>query len=77
MARLTYEKRESLPGKSFVFRKARKYPIEDEAHGRSALQRVSQFGSSEEKATVRAAVKRKFPGIAQSKGKARNFLRRS
>lgn len=41
------------------------YPIPDETHARNALQRVSQFGSAEEKRRVRAAVRRKFPGIEQ------------
>lgn len=39
------------------------YPIPDAAHARNALARVSQHGTPEEKAKVRAAVKRKFPGI--------------
>lgn len=41
------------------------YPIPDEKHARSALSLVSQHGSSERKAQVRAAVKRKYPGIKQ------------
>jgi hypothetical protein len=43
----------------------RRYPIEDKGHAKAALSRISQFGSSEEKAKVRSAVKRKFPGIKQ------------
>lgn len=39
------------------------YPIPDESHARNALARVAQHGTPEEKARVRAAVKRKFPGI--------------
>lgn len=39
------------------------YPINDASHARNALSRVSQFGSSAEKAKVRAAVARKFPDI--------------
>lgn len=45
----------ALPGK--------RYPINDPAHARNALARVSQFGSPTEKAKVRAAVHRKYPGI--------------
>lgn len=45
----------ALPGK--------RYPINDPAHARNALARVSQFGSPAEKAKVRAAVHRKYPGI--------------
>lgn len=39
------------------------YPIPDESHARNALARVAQHGTPEEKARVRAAVHRKFPGI--------------
>lgn len=36
------------------------YPIPDESHAKNALARVSQFGSSSEKAKVRAAVHAKY-----------------
>ena len=65
MAKLTYQQRKKLPKKSFVFPKERKYPLTDKAHARNALARVSQFGSSAEKAKVRAAVHRKFPSIGK------------
>jgi len=65
MAKLTYKKREDLPKKSFVFKKERAYPINDEAHARNALARVSQYGSPEEKAKVRKAVHEKYPGIKE------------
>lgn len=64
---LSYQARKNLPSSSFVFEKERKYPINDETHARNALARVSQFGSAEEKAKVRAAVKAKYPNIEQSK----------
>jgi hypothetical protein len=41
------------------------YPIPDKAHARNALARVSAHGSPEEKAQVRAAVRRKFPSIGK------------
>ncbi len=63
MSRLTYEERKDLPKKSFAEPKKRAYPIEDEAHARNALARVSQYGSPAEKAKVRAAVHKKYPGI--------------
>jgi len=61
--KLTTKERNALPDSAFVFPKERKYPIHDESHARSALQRVSQFGTPEEKAKVRAAVKRKYPNM--------------
>lgn len=70
MARLTTRARKALPSGKFVFPKGRRYPVHDASHARAALQRVSQYGSSSEKAKVRAAVKRRYPGITQSKGKA-------
>jgi len=77
MARLSSRQKAKLPKKSFAVKTKSgyggkgKYPIPDKAHARNALARVSQHGSSEEKAKVRAAVKRKFPSIGQSKGKKR------
>jgi len=61
--KLTYKERKALKGGSFVFPKDRRYPIPDKAHARNALARVAQHGTPSEKAKVRAAVHRKFPGI--------------
>jgi hypothetical protein len=47
--------------------KQRKYPINDRSHARNALARVSQHGSPAQKARVRAAVRRRYPGIKQSR----------
>jgi hypothetical protein len=70
-----------LPKSSFVEKRERKYPIEDAAHARNALARVSQFGSSSEKEKVRAAVHRKYPGIGAKtkalKGKAAEMHKRA
>lgn len=65
MAKLTAKRRKSLPNKDFAL-PGRKYPIEDKAHSRNALARVSQHGSPTQKATVRAKVKAKYPSIGQS-----------
>lgn len=70
MAVLSTKKRKSLPKSSFALPGKRSksggsggYPIPDPSHARNALSRVSQFGSSAEKAKVRAKVHAKFPGI--------------
>lgn len=68
MAKLNAKKRNALPKKAFAEPGKRKYPIEDKAHARDALSRVSANGSPAEKSKVRAAVKKKFPGIGK-KGK--------
>lgn len=60
--KLTAEDRKHIAPKNFALAGGR-YPIEDASHARNALARVSQHGSSEEKAKVRAAVHRKYPGI--------------
>ena len=69
---LTAAERRALPNKDFALpgkgegpkgKQAGSYPIPDEKHARSALSLVSQHGTPEEKATVRAKVKKKFPGI--------------
>jgi hypothetical protein len=70
MAVLTTAARKAMPKKSFALPAKRQggkggYPIPDKAHARNALSRVSQFGSSAEKATVRAKVHAKFPGIGK------------
>jgi len=61
--KLTTEGRNHLQAAEFAIPKTRSYPIHDAAHARNALSRVAQFGSAQEKARVRAAVHRKFPGV--------------
>ena len=65
MAKLTAKKRNKLPAKAFAL-PGRRYPIEDKSHAKNALSRVSQHGTSEEKATVRRKVHSKYPGIRVS-----------
>ena len=65
MAELTSSARNRLATSSFAL-PGRRYPIHDAAHARNALARVSQHGSSSEKARVRAAVHRRFPGIGKT-----------
>jgi hypothetical protein len=71
---LSAEERRDLPKSDFALpgkgegpegKQAGSYPIPDEKHARSALSLVAQHGTSEEKAKVRAAVKKKFPNIEQ------------
>jgi hypothetical protein len=64
MAKLTTAARKKISGKNFAL-PGRRYPIEDKAHARNALARVSQFGTPSEKATVRAKVHRKFKAIGK------------
>jgi hypothetical protein len=67
MARLTTETRNKLPTKSFALPGKRAYPVNDPAHARNALARVSQHGTSAEKAQVRAKVHAKYPSIGGHK----------
>lgn len=69
MAVLSYKTRAAMPKKEFALPSKKEggkggYPIPDKSHARNALARVSQHGSPSEKATVRAKVHAKFPGIA-------------
>lgn len=48
------------------------YPIHDKAHAANALARVEQHGTPAEKKKVRAAVKRKYPGLPSSQGKGQS-----
>lgn len=66
MAKLTAKARNALPAKDFAG-PDRSYPIKDASHARNALSRVSQFGTAELKARVRAKVHAKFPGIGDYK----------
>jgi hypothetical protein len=47
--------------------KSGSYPVNDANHARNTLARVSQHGSSSEKAQVRAAVRKRFPNIKVGK----------
>ena len=76
MAKLSAASRNRLPSSSFALpgkgegkkgKGSGSYPIPDASHARNALARVSQHGSSAEKAKVRAKVKAKFPNIKQGK----------
>lgn len=60
---LTTEARKRIPSGEFAEPGKRKYPIEDKAHARNALARVSQFGSPSEKEEVRSKVHSKYPEI--------------
>ena len=62
---LSAKQRNALPKASFAL-PGRRYPINDASHARNALARVSQNGTPAEKAKVRAAVHKKFPGIGKS-----------
>lgn len=64
--KLNAESRNKLPGKDFAL-PGRRYPIEDPGHARNALARVSQHGTSEEKAEVRKKVHNKYPEIGSGK----------
>lgn len=71
MAKLSGTQRKALPTSQFAV-PAKKpgsgsYPIPDLSHARNALARVSQYGTSAQKAKVKAAVKRHFPTIKTGK----------
>jgi hypothetical protein len=61
---LTDRERDALPDSAFAL-PGRRYPIHNRNHARNALSRVSQNGSPEEKAEVRAKVHARYPGIGE------------
>lgn len=65
MGVLTTAGREHIKSSNFAIPGKRKYPIHDIAHARNALARVAAYGTSEEKAQVRAAVYRKYPSLKE------------
>ena len=58
--------RAAMPQSSFAL-PGKKYRIDDAAHARNALARVAQHGTPAEQATVKRAVKRKYPSIGKGK----------
>jgi hypothetical protein len=61
------KQRNKLSKKSFALPGKRKYPIPDKAHASNALARVAQHGSAAEQKKVRAAVKKRYPGLGDDK----------
>jgi hypothetical protein len=68
MAELTTAGRKRIKKSSFAL-PGRRYPIHDASHARNALARVAQHGTPSEVSKVRAAVRRKYPGIKVAKKK--------
>lgn len=66
MAPLTAAARRAIPRTDFALPGGR-YPIENKAHARNALARVSGNGTPTEKAMVRKEVARRFPSIKEAK----------
>jgi hypothetical protein len=66
---LSTKDRKKLKKSSFALPGKRKYPIPDKAHARNALARVAQHGSPAERKKVKAAVKKRFPGLGKKKKK--------
>jgi hypothetical protein len=64
MSKLTSKQRNHLKSSEFAEPSKRKYPVDTRNRAKNALARVSQFGSSSEKAAVKRKVHSKFPGIA-------------
>jgi hypothetical protein len=80
-AKMSLQRRESLPAKSFAVPAAKakkigvageikgeakgKYPIPDMKRARNALARVSQHGTPGERSAVRSKVYAKFPGLKE------------
>ncbi len=63
MAELSAKRRKNLPDRTFAIPEERKYPITDRRHAANALARVAAFGTPEEQARVKAAVKKKYPDM--------------
>jgi hypothetical protein len=63
MSVLSAAERKGLKTSDFALPKERAYPIHDAAHARDALARVSQSGTPDEQAKVRAAVRKRYPKI--------------
>jgi hypothetical protein len=60
----TLKRRSQIKASTFALPKQRKYPIPDASHARNALARVAKAPAAT-KAKVYAAVRRKFPAMAE------------
>jgi len=61
--RITYAKRKRMRSSSFALPRERKYPVIDKSHGKNALARVEQHGTTQQKRIVRRKVHAKFPSL--------------
>lgn len=59
--------RKKMSSKQFALPRQKKYRIDDLAHARNALARVSAHGSPSQKKAVRKAVVRKYPSLKRKK----------
>lgn len=59
--------RKKMGSKQFALPRQKKYRIDDLAHARNALARVSAHGSPSQKKAVRKAVVRKYPSLKRKK----------
>ena len=64
--RNTKSGRKAMSSKQFALPRQKKYRIDDLAHARNALARVSAHGSPAQKKAVRKAVVRKYPSLKRS-----------
>lgn len=71
MAKLTAEERKKLPKKVFGLPEkapgSGSYPMEDEAHARSALSRASANATPAEQKKIRAKAHKLYPGMKQGR----------
>ena len=66
MAKLSSRGRKSVKASNFAL-PGKRYPIHDRAHAANALARVTQHGSSAEKAKVRSKVCARYPSLPSCK----------
>jgi hypothetical protein len=60
--KLSRKARAALPDKDFALPKLREYPIPDAGHAKAALRDMTHE-SKRNQAAIRAAVRKRFPGI--------------
>jgi len=63
---MTAKRRRALPRSKFGLPGKRKYPLDTPRRARNALARASQHATPKERAQIRRAVKRRYPGIVVS-----------
>ena len=63
MTKMSTEQKRRLKSSDFAYPKERKYPLHDKAHARGALILAAQKGTAGDLATVKKAVKKRYPDL--------------
>jgi hypothetical protein len=67
MAKLSSSARKALPSSDFAIPSEREDPIQNKSHAKAALTMGMRDAGSSKKAEIRAAVRKRYPGMMSGK----------